>query len=307
MPASATLPPRPLVSVVIPSYNHAAFLTETIGSVVAQTYRPLELIVVDDGSTDDSPALLRRLFSVLQLDNAILIEQPNRGAHAAIMTGIGASSGDVIGILNSDDFYHPERIERLLPYLRGRHQLVFSGVRFVNDHGNPLPMSHAWPRWYRTCLDETARCPTVGFGLLTHNFSVSSGNFLFRRSLYDQVAGFSHHRFTHDWDFLIRSLHYSEPIFVRQPLLSYRIHESNTTENVRDLLRAEASDALRRYAALTSSEPPPNTLAPCPGNWPRYFARFAVRTPLHFAPGTSLFEMWAPQTPASQRLSNENN
>ncbi len=284
---------RPLVSVVIPSYNHARFLEATIASVVAQSYRPLELVVVDDGSSDGSPALLRRLLAGARLDRARLLEQPNRGAHAAIMRGIEASSGEVVGLLNSDDFYHPERIERLLPRLAGgRHALAFSAVNFVESDGATLADSHGWPRWYRKCLEETADCPTVGFGLLTHNFSVSSGNFLFRRSLYDRLGGFSDHRFTHDWDFLIRSLHFSEPAFVREPLLNYRIHESNTTESVRDLLCSEASEALRRYRSLVTSEPPPNTLAPCPANWPRYFERFARECPLHFAPEMTLMEFW---------------
>ncbi len=284
---------QPLVSVVIPSYNHAPFLEVTIGSVVAQSYRPLELVVVDDGSTDDSVGLLRGLLSGIRLDRALLIEQSNSGAHNAIMRGIEASSGEFVGLLNSDDFYHPQRIERLLPYLlAGRHELAFSGVSFVDSDGDSLPAFNPWPQWYRKCLDETTSCPTVGFRLLAHNFSVSSGNFLFRRSLYDRLAGFSDHRFTHDWDFLIRSLHYSEPAFVREPLLSYRIHDSNTTETVRDVLCSEASHALRRFVALTGSEPPPNPLAPCPVNWPRYFARFAGNCPLHFAPDKTLIGFW---------------
>ena len=104
---------RPLVSVVIPSYNHARFLEATVGSVVAQSYRPLELVVVDDGSTDGSVDLLRETFSGLQLDGAQLFEQQNRGAHAAFMRGIEASSGQFVGLLNSDDCYHPQRMERL--------------------------------------------------------------------------------------------------------------------------------------------------------------------------------------------------
>lgn len=294
---------RPLVSVVIPSYNHARFLEATIGSVVAQTYRPLELVVVDDGSSDGSVELLRKLFTDIELDKAVLLEQPNRGAHAAIMRGIEASSGELVAILNSDDFYHPERFERLLPQLLGgRHDLVFSGVQFVDTNGDAMAASEGWPQWYRTCLDETADCPTVGFGLLVHNFSVSSGNFLFRRGLYDNLSGFSDHRFTHDWDFLIRSLHYSEPAFVREPLISYRIHEGNTTETVRHLLRDEAGDALRRYISLVSSEKPPNPLAPCPHNWPRYFDRFAASCPLHFAPETTLAEYWKAHRPASSAV-----
>lgn len=303
-----TSEPRPLVSVIIPSYNHSRFLEATIASVVEQTYRPLELVVVDDGSNDDSPEVLRRLISEAQarLDTATLIEQSNRGAHAAIMRGIEASAGEFVAILNSDDLYRPERIERLLPQLRGgRHELAFSGVDFIDSSGDSLPTSDGWPQWYRKCLEETAHCPTVGFALFVHNFSISSGNFLFRRRLYDKLSGFSAHRFVHDWDFLIRSLYYSEPAFIREPLLSYRVHEGNTTESVRHLLRSEAGDALRRYVMLVSGkEEPPNPLAPCPLNWPRYFDRFAARCPLYFSPDETLAELWkshAPRGPSGSR------
>jgi glycosyltransferase involved in cell wall biosynthesis len=282
----------PLVSVVIPSYNHARFLAQTIGSVAAQTYRPLELVVVDDGSSDVSPAVIEELLSGAPLDKVLLIEQANSGAHAAIMRGVEASCGEVVAILNSDDRYHPRRVERLLPYVAGEHELAFSGVRFVDAAGNPLPAASAWPEWYRECLEQTALCPTPGYALLVHNFSVSSGNFLFRRALYDRLAGFSDHRFTHDWDFLMRSVHYSEPAFVREPLYDYRIHDVNTTETVRPLLREEASDAFGRFVALVTSEASPNPLAPCPANWPRYFPRFARSCRPAFAPGETLERLW---------------
>jgi len=279
---------RPLVSIVIPSYNHARFLAQTIASVVAQTYRPLELVVVDDGSEDGSPALLEELLAGAALDRLELIEQTNHGAHAAIMRGIEASSGEIVGILNSDDAYHPCRVERLLPWLEREHELAFSGVRFVDGAGEPLPADGGWPEWYRKCLEETALCPTVGYALLVHNVSVSSGNFLFRRRLYDRLGGFSTHRFTHDWDFLIRTLHYAEPAFVREPLYDYRIHESNTTETVRHLLLDEARDTLGRFFELVTSETTPNPLAPCPANWPRYFPDFLARYEPGFAPGQTL-------------------
>ena len=284
---------RPLVSVVIPSFNHAPFVEAAVRSVEAQTYRPIELVVVDDGSTDGSATLLRELFADSQLDRALLFEQSHRGAHAAIMRGVEASSGDVVGILNSDDSYHPLRIERLMPYLgTGRHALAFSGVKFIDDKGDALLQSSAWRQWYQGCIEQSTRWPTIGFALLVHNFSVSSGNFFFRRSLYDKLAGFNNQRFAHDWDFLIRSLHYSEPAFDRAPLLNYRIHESNTTETVREFLRAEGGQALERYIALTTNEPTPNTLAPCPANWPGYFHRFATTVSPSFAPDETLAALW---------------
>lgn len=288
---------KALVSVVIPSYNCAQFLTEAISSVFRQSYRPLELIIVDDGSTDASRKVIRHACRQPPVDNFILIEQPNQGAHAAIMTGLRAASGEYLSILNCDDFYHPDRFSRLIPRLDDGSALVFSGVRFVDAHGRDLPPDNAWPSWHAKALAETDHCPTIGFALLTHNFSVSSGNFVFRRDLYDKLGGFSDHRFIHDWDFLLRSVHYSEPLFFREPLLFYRIHDNNTTETVRDRLRDEWIDALQRYVHLVTSESSPNPLAPCPTNWPRYFARFAQSSPISFSPDEHLADFWERSTP----------
>lgn len=273
-----------LLSVVIPSYNCAEFIAEAIRSVFRQSYRPIELVIVDDGSTDASRSLIRVVCYRPPVDNFILIEQPNRGAHAAIMCGLEAASGEYLSILNCDDFYHPDRFALLIPYLDDASDLVFSGVHFVDAQGRPRSPSDAWPSWYAQALLATDQCPTVGYALLLHNFSVTSGNFLFTRELYERLGGFSAHRFTHDWDFLIRSVYYSEPVFVREPLIHYRIHGSNTTESVRDLLFEEASDALRRYTALCENARPRNTLAPCAANWPRYFPDFISRSSPFFAP-----------------------
>ncbi|HEX7706974.1 MAG TPA: glycosyltransferase [Thermoanaerobaculia bacterium] len=284
---------RPLVSVIVPSYNHARFVATALGSIEAQSWRPLEVIVVDDGSSDGSQQLLRTLVPRLNVDRAELIEQPNQGAHNAIMRGIEAARGEYLAIVNSDDYFHPERLAVLLPRLvDGASQLAFSGVEFVDAAGARLPFESTWPSWYRGCFDATSSSPTLGFALLAQNFSVSSGNFVFSRELYEKLSGFSSHRFCHDWDFLMRSIHFAEPAFERRALLSYRIHESNTTETVRDLLKTEATEALQRYITLTRRDIPPNTLAPCESNWPDSFARIAQRCLSPFSPDETLLDLW---------------
>lgn len=284
-----------LLSVVIPSYNHSRFIGEAISSVLGQTYEPLELIIIDDGSTDDSPAVIRSAITDKRIEHLArveLIEQPNRGAHDAIMRGIDVARGQLLSILNSDDCYHPHRFALMAPLLDpSREQLALSGVAFIDGESRPLPDESDWPRWYSSCLDAVRRSPTISYALLTHNFSVTSGNFIFTRRLYDRLDGFSEHRFTHDWDFLIRSTYFSEPRYVPDRLISYRIHEANTTETVRHLIDQECSEALARYLALYTDGPSPNRLAPSPHNWPGLFRRFTEITPAFFAPEHTLAEM----------------
>ena len=275
---------RPLVSVVIPSHEHAEFIEEAIGSVLSQSYRPLELVVVDDGSTDDSLDRVERLRSrfARETDAAPLVAfsvhpQSNQGADRALERAIGESRGQLVAILNSDDVFHPRRLELMVPALPAGGGFAFSGVEFIDRRGAPLPEEHGWRRWYGDGAALAEQLPTAAFGLILRNFSVSSSNFLFSRQLYDRVGGFADYRFAHDWDFLLRAIYHCEPIWVRAPLLSYRVHDGNTTDRVRDRLLEECTGAIRRYAALFAGAASPNPLAPWTGNWPFYFPRFASK------------------------------
>ena len=123
---------------VIPSYNHARFIEEAIDSVLNQTYPDIELIVVDDGSSDDSPAVIREALSKVPASKATLIEQENTGTAGAIARGVSESQGTLLSILNSDDRYAPERFERLLAVSPDQGDfLSFSGARreWGDDNG----------------------------------------------------------------------------------------------------------------------------------------------------------------------------
>src|SRR5437773_3781756 len=94
------------VSVVIPTYNYARYLPEAIDSALAQTHAPLEVIVVDDGSTDDTPRVL-----AVYGDRIRVIRQANRGPGAARNTGIAAARGEYVGFLDADDVWLPRKLE----------------------------------------------------------------------------------------------------------------------------------------------------------------------------------------------------
>lgn len=103
----------PSISVIIPTYNRAAMVTDAIDTVLAQTYRPSEIIVVDDGSTDETPETL----SAYQR-NITVIRQPNQGVSAARNRGIRAASGEFIALLDSDDYWLPSKLATQVSYFR---------------------------------------------------------------------------------------------------------------------------------------------------------------------------------------------
>lgn len=94
-----------LVSVIIPTFNRADYLVEAIESVLAQSYRPIEIIVVDDGSTDGTAEAISRLG-----DTVRYMWQPNQGASVARNTGIALAQGDLLAFLDSDDLWEPEKL-----------------------------------------------------------------------------------------------------------------------------------------------------------------------------------------------------
>lgn len=104
---------RALVSVVIPTFNDSQFIRQSVGSVLAQTHRQLDVIVVDDGSTDGSGAVARELGPQVRV-----LEQPNSGAAMARNRGLDAAKGDYVAFLDADDCWHPQKIEVQLRHLR---------------------------------------------------------------------------------------------------------------------------------------------------------------------------------------------
>ena len=109
---------KELVSVVIPSYNRAHCLEEAARSVLAQTYKNLELIIVDDGSTDDTPAVAQRLCQDARVR---YIRQENAGACAARNHGVALAKGTYIAFHDSDDTWHPDKLEKQLQAMQAYH------------------------------------------------------------------------------------------------------------------------------------------------------------------------------------------
>lgn len=139
-PASPGTGPQPLVSVVMPCYNVAATLAEAVESVLRQTYRRFELILVDDGSTDGmTPALCDSYASNPQIK---VIHQSNTGLAGARNTGLRAAHGEYIALLDSDDLFEPEKLAAHVEHFAANPELglSFSYSRFITDEGRVLPL-----------------------------------------------------------------------------------------------------------------------------------------------------------------------
>lgn len=272
-----------LVSVVIPVYNHARYVVQCLDSVLNQSHRPLQLIVIDDGSRDGSPALiaehLRRRGEVPGVEIAFRSRE-NRGAHHTLNEGLAAATGEFVALLNSDDYYHPERLERCLrACASAQADLLFTYVEAVGDDGRVLPADFPWRGWYdEACVKERSEAPGLGFVLLGTNFAVSTGNFFLRRSLYREIGPFRDYGIAHDLDFLLRALVVSEPLLLREKLYFYRVHGANTIYSKIQQTEEELTRIYADYLRAVAERAPRNVLAPSPWHWPARFQQ-ALRAP----------------------------
>ncbi len=218
----------PSVTVVIPSYNHAAYIGAALESVAAQSLPAREIVVVDDGSRDGSPEIIRAFAAAHPGVKLSLIEQPNAGAHVALNRAIaGACGADFIAILNSDDLYEPERLERCVTWL-GSHPekaVVCTAYRLIGTDGEPLPADHAKVRRMQRIWADPSR--DVAEWLGESNFTKTTSNYVIRAD-YARAHPFRAYRYAHDYFFA--SLAVLEGAFgvLPEPLLRYRTHTTNT-------------------------------------------------------------------------------
>ena len=169
-----------LVSVVIPAFNAAAFISETLRSALDQTYGSTEIVVVDDGSTDDTRAIV--LHHAGDDSRIRLVSQQNAGVAAARNAGIAASRGAYIAPLDADDLWHPEKLSRQVSLMESREPspgFVYSFARRIDEYSEVLYS----PRQIR--VDGAAYLT-----LLAQNFVGNGSSLLVRRDCLEAIGGY---------------------------------------------------------------------------------------------------------------------
>src|SRR5690554_2314431 len=116
-----------LVSVIVPVYNRAHLVKETIDSILSQTYKPVEIILINDGSTDNSLSVLKNYERKFP-EQVRIIDQENQGQIVARNNGIGIAQGEYIAFLDSDDVWIDDKLERQIPLFETGVGLVYSGT-----------------------------------------------------------------------------------------------------------------------------------------------------------------------------------
>ena len=198
----------PRVSIVIAVYNGAPTIERALASVFAQTYTDYEVIVVNDGSTDDTAAVLARFG-----DKIRLITQGNRGLSAARNAGVRASTGEYVAFLDDDDEWMPEKLARCVSVLDADRDcaLVYTLALKVDPQGRPMG-TDARP--------DGAESPTMS-EMLAHPWNVVPSQFVVRRDVFERAGGFHESFITscEDLYFLLGARGYGHFRCVPEPLL----------------------------------------------------------------------------------------
>jgi glycosyltransferase involved in cell wall biosynthesis len=218
---------QPLVSVVCPAYNCARFIQSALESVFAQIYRPIEIIVVDDGSTDTTPELIQRYREIHYL------KQENRGPSAARNLGVRAAHGEYIAFLDLDDLWTPKKLSEQIARLESLPDagLSFSDMRLFSAAGNDdLTMFQKY-RLTKEFFGDDRYVDHAVTKLVSRNF-IPTSSVVVRKTVLTQSGGFDERfRKAEDWDLWLRiGLRYPI-IYSSIPLVLKRVHDVNVSRD----------------------------------------------------------------------------
>lgn len=230
---------EPLVSVILPVRNGECFLSSAIESILVQTYRPIEILVIDGDSTDRTSEIAQSFEAVRYFRQRV------PGIGAAYNEGIASSQGEFIGFLAYDDLWMPDKLRVQVDYLKNHPevQCVFSRVKFFLEPGSQLPSG------FRPELlvgDHIGRIPET---------------LLARRVVFDQIGGFdANFHIASDVDWCTRLSDSGLPITILPDVLLHkRVHEANTSSDVlrnnQDLLRIFKLSVDRKRSEVSKKDP----------------------------------------------------
>ena len=215
----------------VPSYNHAPFIEQCLNSIISQTLPPAKLLVIDDGSRDDSPRIIERILKNCPFD-AELIVRENRGLCATLNEGFAKSAGKYFAYLGSDDFWLPTFFENRAEILDKRESAILAyGHAFLIDEAGEIFDSTAEnAENVRNYTDGTAR------EMLLRGVAPVSSTVVYRRAALENVTWNEKSRLE-DYEMYLKLMPHGDFAFDPQILSAWRSHSYNTSGNRAMMLR----------------------------------------------------------------------
>ena len=213
----------PKVSVAIPTYNRARFLAECIESILKQTFQDFEILLIDDGSTDNTSEIVSAYCPPVKY-----FRQENKGAPTAYNKGITEAIGDYVWLVDSDDVLLEDALELGVEVLDRWPKVgfVYGQAYVIDEEGHMMGLckpSHSKESYVRSGREEIKH-------LMLENY-VSGSTAMFRRSCFDVVGLFNpvFHRGSEDYDLCVRFAKKYDVAYIDRPVAKYRVHRSCLT------------------------------------------------------------------------------
>jgi glycosyltransferase involved in cell wall biosynthesis len=226
------------ISCIVPVFNGERFLAETLDSILKQTCAPFEILVVDDGSTDGTPGLIRRYGSRVRY-----LWQANAGPASARNTGIAAATGEFVSFLDADDVWHPEKLARQMQRFEVRSDL---GICLSHIQNFYMPEVSAEEQLRK---DDPRARPIAGY---------SSVTLLARRALFEAIGGFDTTlQHGDDTDWFIRAERHGALLEVLPEVLVFRrLHADNRSRKWAARSREEYLRLMKQFVDARRAQPP---------------------------------------------------
>ena len=275
----------PLVSVVVATYNHRRYVEQAIASVREQTYANIELIVIDDGSSDETPDRVRS--SLLDARFACqFLTRSHRGMALALNEGATLARGRYLAFLRADDCFLPQRIERLVAEVAARELLW--GFSLVAPESAPRGAAligdrdgHRLGRLQRAHLGRISN----SFAFLRCNAAISPGNLFVETELFRSLGGFRELGDSYGWDFCLRAAAVAEPKVVWEPLYVCRGLDETADQ---EFQQTAVTERARLIAGLLEGHGSADCTNPLAPQWPGnrlLLVTEALRVAEHLPPG----------------------
>jgi alpha-1,3-rhamnosyltransferase len=207
----------PLVSVIVPSYNHQHYIEQCINSIISQTYSNIQLIVIDDGSKDNSFEIIERLSRQYGF---FAEKQVNIGLSMTLNKAINNyAKGEYIAVVASDDYWDSEKIEKQVKFLmlHSEYAMCCGKAYIVNDNGDKVGIL------------ASKKQEKISFDQLIMGNSIAALTVMMKRKVFIEVGGFDQKLRVEDWDMWLRISNKYEIGYMDEFLAFYRMHHNNST------------------------------------------------------------------------------
>ena len=212
----------PLVTIAIPCYNHAVFVQDSIRSVINQTYKNIELIIIDDGSTDQSVNKIKEMLIECEqrFTRFEFRDRPNKGLCNTLNEALEWAQGDYFCVIASDDQMLPEKTSLQISSFKSDTVGVFGGVNIINNKNQIL--SSRVREYSETGFED----------ILLNKHDLPASSQMFKTEILRQVGGYNPNVKVEDWDLLLRMSKLNKKmVYIPQLLINYRKHDSNISSD----------------------------------------------------------------------------